>query len=532
MADSNTNNNTILLGGISTTEMPDYTVDDLAPNNYLTIVWHNSEGKIYNSLDINDKQAVQYTVDLNNALEQGINNNNVSYAGQNKYINLETLAKYISQNTIPAGTQRTVINSLIGLLSGSKESLPESTKNLIVNVFGEVAEKTARKFGLTDPHELFASFANENTIKLFTELGNKTKDFFTEKIKDFSIKKVGSLFSKTKDTKQNKDSEFENATPKQYVGLLLGLTTSDTESYDFIIPRKKVEYGTDYTTHIITQPFKKDFNVILTNKVLSSDFNRITEIENIEKVKNKLIEIGQSKIPFDIYIRLSSNKCYKKSNVYFTSLSFSKDENSGDGYTCSFSIEPINVFKTKLFVSDRKYFPKPSKDSSGHSGSGGSGGYGSFGGGSGISGGGNGNNNNGDITSDGNPITVGHVYGQIKTQEFKTFNDMVNAAIMEKSNIIEIQGDTVDYRFTNNAVVAVRTSKVVRTVGKEYTYNYIAAGSILAQPEDCVRGNGSDMYPNSNFYYLKNSMYVDSSGYIHNGKKVYKIVSPRKLLKK
>lgn len=34
----------------------------------------------------------------------------------------------------------------------------------------------------------------------------------------------------------------------------------------------------------------------------------------------------------------------------FSSISFTKDEGSGDTYTCSFSVEPIKEFQSKVFV--------------------------------------------------------------------------------------------------------------------------------------------------------------------------------------
>lgn len=348
-------NNLLITGGVSTTVQADYQSSDLAPNNYLTIVWKDKEGKRYDSLDIDDKKALQFTNDLNNAIEQGINSGKLTYAGSTKYVNVESIAKYLAQNIIDSSPQRTVVNALIGVLSGDKKEISESTINLAVNLFGEVAEKAARSIGFSDPHEIFASIASENTLKIVGELGNKAHDFMEDCINKFKKKKDA-------DGSNSKTTESDNKdTGKTYVGLIMGLTTSDTESYDITIPRKKVEDGSDYTTHLLPQSFKKDFNVILTNKVLSSDFNRTVEIENIEKVKDKLIEIAQSRILFDIYIRLSADKCYKRSNVYFSSISFTKDENSGDGYTCSFTIEPINTFKTKVYVSNRKYFPTASK---------------------------------------------------------------------------------------------------------------------------------------------------------------------------
>lgn len=355
--------NTTLIGGVTTTVQQEITLDDLAPNNYLTIIWRDTKtGETFNSLDIDNKQALEYTVALQNSIDQAISGGKISYAGQSKYINLESVAKYLAQNTIKAGTKRNVINALIGLASGSKTALSNSTKNLIVNVFGSIADDVAKSFGYTDPHEIFSSFTNENTIKLFTELGNKTQKYIDDCISKFSNKKKDKITSSV-DTQKT----------KTYAGLIMGLTISDTESMDITISRKKVEDGSNYTTHLLPQPFKKEFNVMLTNKVLTPDFNRTQEIKNIEFVKDKLIEIAKSRTTFDIYVRLSNDVMYKRSNVVFSSLSFTKDENSGNGYTASFTIEPINTFKVKTFISDRKYFPSSSGTTAG-TGNGGKGG--------------------------------------------------------------------------------------------------------------------------------------------------------------
>lgn len=336
-------NTLILTGGIAINQPKEIVPEDLAPNNYLTIVWKDSSGKFINTLDIDNKSALQYTNDLNSAIDNAISNNNITYAGQNKYVNVESIAKYIAQNTIDAGTQRTVVNALIGLASGAGKRTPDQITNLMVNVFGNIADRTARELGFTDPHEVFSQIAGENVINVFKNLGKKTKDYLDDCI--------AKLNGKPKSNLNSSDAKTE----KKYVGLLLGLTTNDTESYEVTIPRKKVEDGSDYTTHLLPQPFKKDFTVKLTNKVLSENFSQIEEITNIEFVKDKLIEIANSRTLFDIYIRLSADKIYKRSNVSFTSLSFDKDESSGNGYTCTFSIEPVGNFKTKTFVSNKKY---------------------------------------------------------------------------------------------------------------------------------------------------------------------------------
>lgn len=340
-----TNTTDIINSGITSTSQQEITIDDLAPNNYLTIIWKDTKtDKVYNTMDIAQDEAIEYTNAINASIENAINNNTITYVGQNRFINIESIAKYIAQNKIKDSTRRRIANALIGLASGDPSKLTENSINLLINVFGEIVNKTARELGYTDPHQVFSQITGQNVINTFKTLGAKTKDF----IDDFT-----SRINKT--SKTDLSNTNRNDRVKRYVGLILGLTTSDTESYEITIPRKKVEDGSDYTTHFINQPFKKDFTVKLTNKVVSPNYSRIDEINSIEAIKDKLIEISQSHTLFDIYIRLSNEKVYKRENVFFTSLSFAKDEDSGNGYTCTFSLSPVGSFKSKIFVSDRVY---------------------------------------------------------------------------------------------------------------------------------------------------------------------------------
>ena len=414
-----------LFGGVATTTQQEIVLDNLVPNNYLTIIWKDTKtGDVFNSLDIDDKQALEYTIALQNSIDQAISSGKISYPGQNKYINLESIDKYLSQNTISAGTKRNVVNALIGLASGSRTSLNDSTKSLIVNVFGDISNKVAKSFGLTDPHEVFSSFANENTIKLFSELGNKTQEYITDCISRFTNRNKDKI---TSNTEENKN--------KTYAGLIMGLTTSDTESMDITIPRKKVEDGSNYTTHLLPQPFKKEFNVILTNKVLTPDYNRTQEIKNIEFIKDKLIEIANSRTTFDIYIRLSNEVMYKRSNVVFSSLSFTKDEGSGNGYTASFTVEPITTFKVKTFISNKKYGTSGGKGAQG-------------------------SNKGKNLTKDGGPIEVGWVdhSGSLKTMYFKSIKEMKDMAYKMQCYAVETPDapDGLPYHFkTRDAFVGV-----------------------------------------------------------------------------
>ena len=326
---------------------------DLAPNNYLTIIWKDAQGNVINTLDGKTDDEVRYTTELNNAIAQSITSGKVNYVGQTKYLNIESIAKYISQNTISAGAKRQVINALITVASGDNKTLPTRVTDLCLNVFGTIAEKTARNLNFTDPHEIFSQVAGENVVGVLKELGKNSKDLLETAVKKINNTTLTNLASKV--GLLGKGQNVNSNTVKRYVGLVLGLTTSDTESIEITNAKRKVEQGNDYTTHLLPQLFKKDFTVKLTNKVLSDTYNYETEINAIEFTKNKLIEIANSQTLFDIYIKLSDNIMYKRENLTFTSISFDKGDGDGNGYTCTFTVEPIVNFKTKVFVSNKKY---------------------------------------------------------------------------------------------------------------------------------------------------------------------------------
>ena len=470
-----TNTTDIINSGTTTTSQQDITIDDLAPNNYLTIIWKDVKSdKLYNTMDIAQDEAIEYTNAINASIEKAINNNSVTYVGQNRFVNIESIAKYIAQNKIKDSTRRRVANALIGLASGDPSKLTDNSINLLINVFGEIADKTARELGYTDPYQIFSQITGQNVINTFKTLGAKAKDF----IDDFT----GKI---NKSSKTDLSSASGNNKVKRYVGLILGLTTSDTESYEITIPRKKVEDGSDYTTHFINQPFKKDFTVKLTNKVISSNYSRIDEINNIEAIKDKLIEISQSHTLFDIYVRLSNEKVYKRENVFFTSLSFAKDEDSGNGYTCTFSLSPVNSFKSKVFVSDKMY---------GNSGKGG-----------------HSSRKQGEKSGDGDTFLVGWREDPIKTTNlFKNIEQAKTWARKQEPmyDIVYCKSSNPQYKFTRDV---------------SYVDGYYALTDDT-DPKEWILSGYNDRGGNRK---LKKDIYAQKIGkqwYINNGKEQYTII--------
>ena len=100
----------VLTGGVSSSTQKEVNPSDLAPNNYLTIVWKDVNiGDLVKALDIDYEKAMSYTNQLNNAIDNAISNNNVSYVAQNRFVNLESIGKYIAQNTISNSSQLRVV---------------------------------------------------------------------------------------------------------------------------------------------------------------------------------------------------------------------------------------------------------------------------------------------------------------------------------------------------------------------------------------------------------------------------------------
>ena len=121
-------------GGI--TDPNTITVDKLAPNNYLTIVWRDKiSGSIYSTYeDLATSQAeeLEYTTQLNNAINNSLVNTSYAYTGNRRYVNVESIAKYLSQNILPSGTKRIVVNALIGMITGDSRKVTNNAINCII----------------------------------------------------------------------------------------------------------------------------------------------------------------------------------------------------------------------------------------------------------------------------------------------------------------------------------------------------------------------------------------------------------------
>ena len=169
-------------------------------------------------------------------------------------------------------------------------------------------------------------------------------------------------------------------------------------------------------------------------------------------------------------------------------MSFTKDEGSGNSYTATFTIEPINSFKTKTFISNKKY------GSTGNAGSGTTN-----------------NRTQLDKTSGGQTLKYGHV--DLPNIEGKaTYNQILKYAKDKGYALVRQSGNPVYLFAYKDSVRTVSTYKSDRKTKL----------SVLILTKDTVPAYGTSTGYGS--YIPKTGVHVDwNSGTITYGKTSYVI---------
>ena len=327
------------------TSKSDFTVNDLAPNNYLTIMWNGYKGEKFKvqtlSVDVNRYNEM---LDLiTNSFNQ-TKGNVLSSLVNNKYVNLGSVAKYFAQTTFESYGARQAVNGLVNIMQDGKIQ-NDDVLNSLLYYSGDIINDVAKDMNIADSNLLVQQLAGQNVLNDFSPF--KFLDSFCNKTQDWTDKSEAILNEKAVEYPYSED-----VISKEYAGILLGITESDTHSVDIDIPRKRTESGYEYTSHVIVNPFKKDLKLRLTNKIITNDkkLDYITEVKNIEAVRDIIEQIANSKTRFDIYIRLSDRdyKCY--TGLMFSSISFDKNSTTGSSYDFSCTIEPVNEYVAKTYI--------------------------------------------------------------------------------------------------------------------------------------------------------------------------------------
>lgn len=329
----------VIQGG---TNKSDFSIDNLAPNNYLTIMWNNQDTKTKVQTLSVDMETYNEMFEMMHNSTQNVLSGGIYKVINNKYLNIGSVAKYFAQTTFDSYGARQAVNGIINVLQDGKIQ-NDDVLNAVLYYSGDILSDVAKDYGISDVNPLIQQLAGQNILNNFNGLGffesfcNKTQDWTNKSEAELNERMLTLPYS-------------EDDITKEYSGILLGITESDTHSIDIDIPRKRTESGYNYTSHVIVNPFKKDLKLKLTNKFITGIYNQATEVDSIEATRDLIESIANSKMRFDIYIRLSDKKyrCYP--NLMFSSLSFDKNSSTGMSYDFTCTIEPVEEYIPKTYI--------------------------------------------------------------------------------------------------------------------------------------------------------------------------------------
>lgn len=349
MAD--TQDNTVLQTGTSKSGL---SISDLAPNNYLSIMWKGNDSKSWVKTLKVDLEKYEAGLSLLNNTVNNAKSSGLYKIINNKYMNLGSVAKYFAQSSFDSYGARQAVTGLINILEDGKIQ-EDNVLNAFLYYSGDILKDVAKDFGVNDVNPLIQQLAGQNILNNFNTFG--FLDSFCRSTQDWTDKAESELNEKGIFLPYSEDEII-----KEYSGILLGITESDTHSIDIDIPRKRTESGYNYTSHVIVNPFKKDLKLKLTNKVINGSsyggatsslrngFDPIFEVKSIEAIRDTIESIAESKTRFDIYIRLSDEKYRCYTNLMFSSLSFDKSSSTGLSYDFSCTIEPVYEYVAKTYI--------------------------------------------------------------------------------------------------------------------------------------------------------------------------------------
>lgn len=329
----------VIQGG---TNKSDFSIDNLAPNNYLTIMWNNQDTKTKVQTLSVDMETYNEMFEMMHNSTQNVLSGGIYKIINNKYLNIGSVAKYFAQTTFDSYGARQAVNGIINVLQDGKIQ-NDDVLNAVLYYSGDILSDVAKDYGISDVNPLIQQLAGQNILNNFNGLGffesfcNKTQDWTNKSEAELNERMLTLPYS-------------EDDITKEYSGILLGITESDTHSIDIDIPRKRTESGYNYTSHVIVNPFKKDLKLKLTNKYITGIYDKATEVDSIESTRDLIESIANSKMRFDIYIRLSDRKyrCYP--NLMFSSLSFDKNSSTGMSYDFTCTIEPVEEYIPKTYI--------------------------------------------------------------------------------------------------------------------------------------------------------------------------------------
>ncbi len=275
-------------------------------NSYVIISWSNSSEK----LKIKEYDKARANNIVNNV------NNAISVNGLGKAV-LAGLSSSFGQSLLSKGLSNSatgrVMSSIYSIASDGKIENEEIWYSFIDSMTNEL-DSTAIDLGYPTATALYNAIGPSGS-------GIIASDFLNG-------------FIKSTNTISDDVLGVENDNKIDQLVIKIKLINSDDESYSSNLPERKVESGYSYIKNIDNIDPEYNFQGIIGG--IGHD---------IYDIKDNIIYIRNSKVPFDVYINDSkNNKQYIRKNCLFNNLSFGTDSSSSNSKTISFSFKEINEF--------------------------------------------------------------------------------------------------------------------------------------------------------------------------------------------
>lgn len=287
--------------------------NSLPRNVYILIKAKSFKTKVYD---------IEYDKYLNEQISQGINSilnkNGIEQESSNTFKKaLKTFIGIAPKNEIKIAAK-----GLEDILNGKFST--ERIENYTLKMYNPILRNISKKLGYSSWTELYSKI-KYNGIGL----GNQEIQDFIDKFKDVSNEqddKITQLLNE-KLQEQNKYIELD--------GLAIDLVDEDTHTYESEVPLKKVEDGFDIASYVYNKNEERSFTGFITDNQFRTAYD----------IKQDLISIRNEKKTFDIEINEEDEEL---KDCLFTSLVFSRDSSTGNGYNIAFSIIPIVKGNTKI----------------------------------------------------------------------------------------------------------------------------------------------------------------------------------------
>lgn len=286
----------IISGAVET----NYVVDN---NSYLMIVWGDNTSEL---------KIAEYSEEVKNNAT-GLLDKAISINGVGKAVLAgvsSPLAQSMASKFLPDALMGRTMSSLYDVVKDGKISNREVAGSFINSCTNEL-DATAVAMGLPSASSLYEALMPDGSGIIATDFLNHF----------------------AKQSKKHADDvlEQENTNKSATKVLKLKIITDETESYSSELPRRRTEKGFNYVDYVNNEEPTFEFNAIIGGVGI-----------DLYAMKDSLIEIRNSKIPFDVYINDKVNKKqYHYKNCLFETLNFSSDTSSDNTKNISLTLQPI-----------------------------------------------------------------------------------------------------------------------------------------------------------------------------------------------